>query len=278
MNGSDLAIQVHAFYQAAKLNGRWAYSPFRRRPIGPFHPANKAALVCVTRSGLLRLLYQNPDSRWAEISAELSYTGYSDRLLTHAAIVATQGASRFVCPIGGVTDHGAGGILIATSSACGKICVYRLQITWTPAQWDPSQMKQSSSGNTFPVPSFHFVHCKIDLPNNILRTALQPGENSEDTLPSTNSFYSLTRLEIVPGPSDNPPGSTAKPSLLGVFSKSLHPTSNHSDQQMPPSVILRWHLDTSSQTLHPKFDEVTSKRGNTQVKVLTRKDACKAKY
>ena len=84
-------IQVHAFYQAAKVNGRWAYSPFRRRPTGPFHPANKAALACVTRSGLIKLLYQNPDSRWTEISAELKNTGYSDRLLTHAAMVATQG-------------------------------------------------------------------------------------------------------------------------------------------------------------------------------------------
>lgn len=86
-----LTYQVHAFLQAAKVNGRWAYSPFRRRPIGPFHPANKAALVCVTRSGLIKLLYQNPDSRWAEISAELKNTSYSDRLLTHASLVATQG-------------------------------------------------------------------------------------------------------------------------------------------------------------------------------------------
>jgi hypothetical protein len=80
---------VHAFGQAAKLNGRWGYSPFRRRPIGPFHPASKAALVCVTRGGLMKLLYQNPDNRWAEISAELKTTAYSDRILTHAAIAAS---------------------------------------------------------------------------------------------------------------------------------------------------------------------------------------------
>ena len=84
-------VQVHAFYQAAKVNNRWAYSPFRRRPTGPFHPANKAAVICVTRSGMIKLLYQNPDSRWTEVSAELKNTGYSDRLLTHAALVATQG-------------------------------------------------------------------------------------------------------------------------------------------------------------------------------------------
>lgn len=75
------------------MNGRWAYSPFRRRPIGPFHPANKGALICVTRAGQIRLIYQNPDSKWAELPAELKNTGYSDRLLTHAALVATQGAT-----------------------------------------------------------------------------------------------------------------------------------------------------------------------------------------
>lgn len=83
--------QVHAFHQATKRNGRWVYSPFRRRPVGPFHPANKPSLICVTRSGHIRLVYQNPDNKWAEVSAELKNTGYSDKLLTHAAIVATPG-------------------------------------------------------------------------------------------------------------------------------------------------------------------------------------------
>ena len=31
------------------------------------------------------------DGKWAEVPAELKNTGYSDRLLTHAAMVATQG-------------------------------------------------------------------------------------------------------------------------------------------------------------------------------------------
>jgi hypothetical protein len=36
-------------------------------------------------------MYQNMDGKWAEVPAELKNTGYSDRLLTHAAMVATQG-------------------------------------------------------------------------------------------------------------------------------------------------------------------------------------------
>jgi len=40
-------------------------------------------------------MYQNPDSKWAELPNELKNTGYSDRLLTHAALVATQGATTY---------------------------------------------------------------------------------------------------------------------------------------------------------------------------------------
>lgn len=86
-----LGEQVHAFQQAAKLNNRWAYSPFRWRPTHPSHPAGKSALICVTRAGQIKLMYQNMDGKWAEVPAELKNTGYSDRLLTHAAMVATQG-------------------------------------------------------------------------------------------------------------------------------------------------------------------------------------------
>lgn len=82
---------MHGFQQAIRSNGRWTYPYFRRPPVGPFHPANRSALVCVTRTGQIRLLYQNPDNRWAEISAELKTSGHSDSILTHAGLVAVQG-------------------------------------------------------------------------------------------------------------------------------------------------------------------------------------------
>lgn len=120
--------------------------------------------------------------------------------------------------------------------------------------------------NAFPTPSFHFIHCKVEIPSHILRTIPQSGENSQNSLPPVSPFYSLTRLEIVPGPVDNPSGSTASPWMIAVFSNSLHPT-NSSGQQTPSSVIVRWQLEVASQTLHPKFDEVPSKKNNPQAKV-----------
>ncbi|KGO75909.1 Mediator complex, subunit Med16 [Penicillium italicum] len=236
---------VHAFHQAAKVNGRWAYSPFRRRPVGPFHPANKGALICVTRAGQIKLIYQNPDSKWAELPAELKNTGYSDRLLTHASMTATQA-----------------GILLSTYSACQKMCLYRVHISWNPSQWEPAQGKPPGQ---FPIPTFRLIHCKVDMPSNILNINRGPDHSDQSPL-FLNSVYSLTRLEIMPGQFDSPAGSTANPWILAVLSKPLHAIHDYPHQQGPPSVIVRWHLESTPQTLHPKFDEVTSKKSNAQAK------------
>ncbi|KAL4809606.1 mediator of RNA polymerase II transcription subunit 16 [Aspergillus unguis] len=246
---------IHSFYQAAKVQGRWAYSPFRRRPIGPFHPANKSALLCITRSGVMRLLYQNPDNRWAELTAELKNTSYSDRLLTHAALVATQA-----------------GILIATHSACQKISIYRVNIQWNPPQWDPAPQKQNSQ--PYPIPSFRFVHSKVEVPYDIPSNR-GAGENENEQSPPTSSLYSLTSLQIILPASDNSAGSTPNPWIVGVFSISLHAIIPHQQPQVPTSVIVRWQLETGAPSLHPKFDEVPSKKSNVQVKpqiVLRRLD------
>ncbi|KAJ5329439.1 Mediator complex subunit Med16 [Penicillium brevicompactum] len=236
---------IHSFHQAAKVNGRWAYSPFRRRPIGPFHPANKGALLCVTRAGQMKLIYQNPDSKWAELPIELKSTGYSDRLLTHASMTATQA-----------------GILLATYSACQKLCLYRVHITWNPPQWEPTQAKQPGQ---YPVPSIRLIHCKVDMPSNILN--VNHGlDHSDNSLPFSNTVYSLTRLEIMPGLVDSPAGSSANPWILAIFSKPLHAPHEYPEQLGPSSVIVRWHLESAQQTLHPKFDEVASKKSNAQAK------------
>lgn len=240
-------IQVHSFYQAAKVQGRWAYSPFRRRPIAPFHPANKAALLCITRSGSMKLLYQNPDNKWAEITTELKSTSYSDRFLTHAALVATQA-----------------GILIATHSACQKISVYRVSIQWNPPQWDPAQQKQGTQ--QYPVPSFRSIHSKVEMPYNIPNTRGSAGENPDEQSTLTSSLYCLTSLQIILPASDNSAGSTPNPWVVAVFSIPPHAIL-HQQPQAPASAIIRWQLETGIPTLHPKFDEVASKKSNVQIKV-----------
>jgi len=75
-------------------------------------------------------------------------------------------------------------------------------------------------------------------------------------------------LEIIPGAVDNPAGSTANPWILAVYSNPLAATPHHTGQNGSASIIVRWQLEAASQNLHPKFDEVVSKKNhNAQVKV-----------
>lgn len=154
--------------------------------------------------------------------------------------------------------------MIATSSVCQKICLYRANITWNPAQWDPTQAKQT---NQFPIPTFHFLHCKIEMPCKILSVNSGVEANADQPLQFSNLVYSLTRLEIMPGQVDSPAGSSTSPWILAVFSKPLHASPEYPEQQGPPSVIVRWQMESAHQAFHPKFDEVTSKKSTTQTKV-----------
>jgi len=143
------------------------------------------------------------------------------------------------------------------------MCLYRVHITWNPPQWEPTQAKQPGQ---FPIPSFRLIHCKVDMPSTILNVNRGP-DHSDQSSPFLNNVYSLTRLEIMPGQVDSPAGSTASPWILAIFSKPLHATHDYPEQHGPPSVMVRWHLESAPQTLHPKFDEVASKKSNAQAKV-----------
>lgn len=153
-----------------------------------------------------------------------------------------------------------GCILITTHSVCQKISLYRVEIAWQPAVYEPKS-------NQFPTPSFRIFYCKVDMPGKILNANGDLESHAEQQLPFLNPVYSLTHLETMPGQIESPGGSTAKPWIMAVYSKPLHVTAEHPDQQGPPSVIVRWSLEAAPQAFHPKFDEVTSKKSNAQIKV-----------
>lgn len=103
------------------------------------------------------------------------------------------------------------------------------------------------------------------MPCDVLSTNHNVGENTDGFQPY---LYNLTRLEIIPGPLEIPAGSAAGPWIVAAFSSPLHAVPDEPGQQGPASVIVRWQLDTAPQALHPKFDEVVSKRNtNIQAKV-----------
>ena len=154
--------------------------------------------------------------------------------------------------------------MVATHSEGQKLCLYRLNIKWDPAQWDPSQMKHANSGISYPTPSLQFVHSKVETPSTIFNT---PGmENINDISQPSNSLFCLTHLKIINN-STAMGGSPGVPYILGVFSTPVHALDEPPQQNGPSSVIVRWQLDTSAQDFHASFDDVVSKKPKVQIKV-----------
>lgn len=219
----------------------------------------------MTRSGVLRFLYQNPDNRWAEISTDLKTTAHSDRILTHAAILPTPGTKLPVAlDVDRLTDD-LGGILVTTHSAYGRISLYRLQVTWTPNQWEP-QGRPPSNPN-FPVPAFRISQSKIEHPSLIFTPNREQSQSTGDAAPPPhNPLYFLTRLEVIPGQSENTPGSSSGPLIMAVYSVPAQTPAQNQQQNTSPSVIVRWQLETTTLSLHPVFEEVIARKANIQAK------------
>lgn len=126
---------------------------------------------------------------------------------------------------------------------------------------------QAKQASQFPTPSFRIIYCKIDMPGNSLNVNHGLENHADGPLPFLNPVYSLTHLDIMPSQIDSVGGSTASPWIMAVFSKPMHATPEYPDQQGPPCMIVRWHLEAAPQAFHPKFDEVMSNKSNAQAKV-----------
>lgn len=71
-----------------KTTNGWFFKQIAQRYLGSRTPNQKPALICVTRSGTFRVLFQGQDSRWQEFKSETENVASPSELLTHAAMCA----------------------------------------------------------------------------------------------------------------------------------------------------------------------------------------------
>lgn len=75
-----------------KAKDQWNFTVSQQRLLGPRNPyqqvnsPQKAALVAVTRSGMIRVLYQGQDNRWQDFKSESENIASPSELLTHATM------------------------------------------------------------------------------------------------------------------------------------------------------------------------------------------------
>jgi mediator of RNA polymerase II transcription subunit 16, fungi type len=80
-------------WAASRDNNQWSYRILPGNITGAHHPIdNKQAMLCVTRSGTIRLLYQFDDG-WLETAVDMETIGSTKHALTHADILAENGES-----------------------------------------------------------------------------------------------------------------------------------------------------------------------------------------
>lgn len=88
--------QSGIYWSAALSEEDWKFRMSHHLSPGPYNPVEgKSALVCLTRSGVLRLLYQHRDGRWNETTADLEDSASTiDYSFTHASFAPDAGKFR----------------------------------------------------------------------------------------------------------------------------------------------------------------------------------------
>ncbi|KAI9804371.1 MAG: mediator complex subunit [Piccolia ochrophora] len=228
--------QFALYRPAVKIEGQFQYGLNSCKPFGP-HPAhNKAALVCATRGGTLRLLYQQPDSRWLEVNCEIETIASSNEVLSHASFC---------------SDHD-NSLLLLVRTTSHQYRLYRINIDWKTT---PNQQTLPTSQTSYsPVIVIHPV--KIPL-SSLEAISLQ--SPTGDGVPPQLQLSHLELIPTVPLPHKNnkfPP-----PQVLLVLSSV--PPLDLPTQQDPQSVVVRCEISNVAQTLHITFDQLGSKKNGT---------------
>ncbi|KIH87170.1 mediator of RNA polymerase II transcription subunit 16, fungi type [Sporothrix brasiliensis 5110] len=194
---------------------------------GPYHPnPNKSALLCVTVSGTLRLLFSQNSNLVQDTSIELENITSSDDLTSHASIC---------------TDKNM--LLIAMVTASRQLKVVRAAIGWNQSQQDKQAPLQSQQLNPM-----------LQHKPTAVTTWLQHsgGESQLDI-----SSDLVSHVEMLP--SALPTGANQWSQPLVIVVREYLPTqSTASYHPEPQSIVDRWELVTESppQPLHPAFEQL----------------------
>ncbi|KAL9060542.1 MAG: hypothetical protein Q9206_000986 [Seirophora lacunosa] len=228
----DRSLPLHRPAVKAQ-NGQWAFMGSRFKQTGPHNPhligdqpgKNKAALVTVTRTGLIRLIYQGSEgARWVDFKGELHSISTAAELLTHATICADKDSS----------------MLVATYGFSKQIRLYRVVVEWSKQSFLIENVKTIADCSS----------PKQDVDTNELPSSLPYPEAQ---------LYHLEMLSHAP---DLRSKETFPPLLLAFFCNYPQQNSPPSVVNEPWTSIARWELNGTKPTLHPSFSQLSSKKPN----------------
>lgn len=219
-----------AISQMSKQDEQWALVMTKKKPMGPVW---QRALLFVTRTGTLRLLYMKVDRTWSEADAILSAPSKPQDLLTHAAFAPTANDS----------------VHITTHSTSGKFSIYSVRVNRPPLP--PDQM------TTIPI-TLNVEHIHSDVHDQLMTNTIANGDLMDGNSSENRKIAYLSHLEIVPT-TDIEKAVQIPPTIFAINTISSSIPGVHNSLQAKSSIIHRWSLHTVSQILHSRFDEIPIK-------------------
>ncbi|KAF2842252.1 hypothetical protein M501DRAFT_998516 [Patellaria atrata CBS 101060] len=228
------------FWSGQRDSDQWVYRMSHHLPAGPHNPVqNRSALVCVTRSGTVRLLYQQVDGQWLETVTELENITTASETLTHASFTEHSNVQK-----AGKSEENDDSLFLAIHDTSGLVRLYRIKINWNGF---PQQPNQTPAFATMSLKTED--HCFPSRPS---------GEFDGQNLPSSRQ---LTYLEMIPIALEQ--REVTSLTIMAVFSSAPMPPSLMDTTQQahsPSSVIVRWDFQQTMNKLHPSFDQLSSKK------------------
>ncbi|CAK7233542.1 Mediator of RNA polymerase II transcription subunit 16 [Sporothrix curviconia] len=193
----------------------------------PYHPnPTKSALLCVTVSGTLRLLFSQSNNMVHDTSMELENITSSDDLATHASICSEKN-----------------NLLVAMVTASRQLKVVRAAIGWIPAQSEKQTPHQGQQLNP-----------QLQQKPAAVTTWLQ--RNDEESQVDISSSQ-ISHIEMLPS-AVHPGTNQWIPPLVVSIREYLPTPSTASFTPEPQSIINRWELlvESPQQPLHPAFEQL----------------------
>ncbi|KAF2761852.1 hypothetical protein EJ05DRAFT_186970 [Pseudovirgaria hyperparasitica] len=207
---------------------------------------NKAALVCLTKLGNLRLLFQHPDGSWDEVTTELGTEQTAKDIFSHAAFALHDGI-----------------LLLAAYNIAGRLNLYRIQIRWGSVPPRPQSSHEPLRNMQPPI---------LDVTPVLAEDDFVPyGPGNEDELLQTSHRMAipgqLTHLEFLK-PAPETDNQDVDPTIFAIFSNNptfMSPMDQGQSHQNPTSIVCRWALEENYKNeLHSSF---------TQLPVVKKKSA-----
>ena len=179
------------------------------------HPAEgRHALLHISRSTELTLLYQNEGQGWQSTSVMLHTVRSSDEYVSHAAL----------------GEDGAD-LLAVTYDRSSQLRLYRITI-----HWNATQLSRGNQQHTQVAPELDIHHLTA-----VEKVRAQQIDGAR-----------LAQLDIIPSVPEAAQLSSTMPTVQAIFNYSPLPLGGSQDQGYS-STIVRWTVESYTPTLHDSF-------------------------